>query len=319
MVKLDIEALSNKNEKIVFNNVVDFSFQSDRFSPADTVNLTVLDNVKNKKITKISIRLNNIMIFDGLVDVQKSTMNKDGIFSIFICRSCPCLMLDNEIKPTVFNNLSAVDMLKENALSFGVNAYKIPYNCTLNRIIAKKGISRWEFINLFCKKAFGKTPFIARDYTLSLEPTSNVKHYFSNDNGISFFEASVLEDRYTMISKLYVKTGENDFGAEYNGIINNNIAKDLGIKRERYYNPTTEWLDDIKLSAKNVMREHQINYREIEVKVLGINDFKVGDLAQIDSDIGNYQNLYISQVKIMCNDNGYYTRLRLWDRGVVIE
>ena len=122
-----------------------------------------------------------------------------------------------------------------------------------------------------------------------------------------------------MISKLYVKTGENDFGAEYNGIINNNIAKDLGIKRERYYNPTTEWLDDIKLSAKNVMREHQINYREIEIKVLGINDFKVGDLARIDSDIGTYQNLYISQVKIMCNDNGYYTRLRLWDRGVVVE
>lgn len=318
MVELEVKALTNKNKEIMLKKIVDFSFQSDRFSPADSVNLMVLDNIKNHKITKITITLNRKIIFDGIVDVQKSTMNKEGIFSSFVCRSIPCLMLDNEIKPTVFNNLSAIDMLKQNALDFGVKSYIIPYNCTLNRIIAKKGISRWEFINLFCKKAFGKAPFITRDYTLSLEPTNKIKHTFSMKDGIPFFEVSVSEDRYTMISKLYVKTGQNDFGAEYNGIINNNIAKDLCIKRERYYNPGNEWLDDIKLSAKNVMREHQINYREIEVKILGIRDFKVGDLAQIDSDIGTYNDLYISQVKIMCNDNGYYTRLRLWDKGVVV-
>lgn len=317
MVELDIQAISNKNQKFKLVKIIDFSFQSDRFSPADTINLTVLDNLKNKKITKISIKLNNNQIFYGIVDVQKSTMNNDGVFTNFICRSMPCLMLDNEIKPAVYTNLSTVDMLKQNALKFGVNSYNIPYNCTLNRIIAKKGISRWEFINLFCKKAFGKTPFITRNYTLSLEPTSNVKHIFSIEKGIPFFDVSISEDRYNMISKLYVKTGKNDLGAEYNGVINNSIARDLGIIRERYYNPTTEWLDDIKLSAKNIMREHHLNYREIEVKIVGIKDFKVGDLAEIDCQIGKYNNLYISQVKIICNDNGYYTRLRLWDKDLV--
>lgn len=317
MVKLNIKALTHNNEEINFNKLIDFSYQSDMFSPADTVYITILDNIKSKKITKITVMLDNKLIFEGLVDVQKSVMSEDGIFSSFTCRSKPCLMLDNEIKPTVFTNLSAVDMLKENAINFGVNGYSIPYNCTLSRIIANKGISRWEFISLFCKKAFGKTPFISRDYILSLEPTSNVKHNFSKDNGINFLEISILEDRYTMISKLYVKTGENDLGALYNGTINNNIATALNIKRERYYNPTTEWLDDIKLSAQNVMKEHQVDYLEVELKILGIYDFKVGDLASVTSDIGNYDNLYISQVKIVCDENGFYTRIRLWDKGVV--
>lgn len=316
MVELEIKGITHLNEEIIFSKVIDFSFQSDRFSPADTVYIKVLDNIKNKKITDIIVSLDNKKIFDGIVDIQKSVMSGDGVFSDFVCRSKPCLMLDNEIKPMIYKNLSAVDVIKENALNFGILNYKIPYNCTLNEIIAKKGISRWEFICLYCKKAFGKTPFVTRDYTLVLEPTNNKKHHFSKSN-VNFFEVSVLQDRYTMISTLYVKTNENELGGVYNGVLNNNIAKSLNIKRERYYNPKTEWLDDIKLSAKNVMKEHQVDYLQIELKIEGIYDFCVGDLASIDCDIGKYDNLYICQVKIICNENGVYTRLRLWDKGVV--
>lgn len=317
MCELSIRGYSMQGSILDFHNVRTFRFQSDRFTPADQFSFEALDSVGNWHITRIEVRLGTSLLFSGMVDTQTTTLDETGHRTSFSCRSCTAELLDNEVQPMVYRVFSTLDLLDRHGYPYGITGHRLNKNCTFRSISASKGMSHWEFICYFCHRAYGCTPFLDRNGNLTLIPAEGQAHRFCNQGGIPYTKVVLREDRYQMLSTLYVKTGEDDDGTLYNHRAENGIAQSLGIRRERYYHPSTLWEDDIRLSARHVMKEAQLDYREIAVTVPRLLDARVGELAVLDDPQFREKQLYVAQVVHNGEEKGVHTLLRLWDRTVL--
>ena len=317
---LKITGIDAKNKSYVFEKPIAFYLQSDRFTPADSFEFTAMDNIGTRKMVKLRVRIDGKQIFWGIVDVQKTVVGPAGRYIALVCRSMPCMMLDNEVRPYTYHQLTSQQLIKQHALPYGVSGSRFPYETVLEEIIARKGISYWEFIVFYCKLAYGKTPYLDRNNRITLTPYTGVKHDFSNRSAkkLHYTDAAVCEDRYGMISKLHIKTGKEEFGAAYTHHIINDMACNLGIVRERYYNPSREWEARYSMGGKSLMVDRQLDYLEIQVTVPYFLDAHVGDTASFEEENNLYPRLYVSQVRLLCDESGIQTKLKLWDQAMLI-
>ena len=300
--------------------MVSLSFESDRFSPADFLNFTVAKHISDR-IIKIQMSLGSALVFDGIVDIQKQVIGQNGHFTNFVCRRKTCLLLDNEVKPYWYFNLTSDQIIKTHALPYGVVGADLPKKAMLPQVLAKKGISHWEFITLFCRLAYKKSPYVNREGILTCEPFQKIEHRFSNgrSDGIPFVEAKLTDDRYQMLSKVWVKTGKAEYGASYQYVLSNPSATKLGIVRERYYHPELEWNGEPSLAAKQYYEDKQAGFFEIEVTVPGLFDIRAGDSARFDDPSGSYYNLYVTKVSLLSNSEGNVTKVILWEKQGLIN
>lgn len=318
--ELVVRGYSASGSVLTFRQIRSYRFQSDRFTPADSFFMEALDPIGNWRILRMEVLLNGTRLFSGMVDKQTTVLDDSGRRSTFSCRSRTALLLDNEAQPMTYASFSTLDLLKKHGYPYGITGYQLTQNCTFRSISVAKGMSHWEFISYFCKRAYGSTPFLNRDGVLLLSPLGGKTHRFANNgkNGtIPFSKAVIQEDRFGILSTLHVKTGKDDAGALYNHRTVNSIAESLGIQRERYYHPAVLWESDIRLSARDVIKEAQLDYREIAVTVPLLLDAKVGEYASFDHDQLHDDKLYIAQVRIEGSPLGVQTLLRLWDRTVL--
>lgn len=316
VTELLVTGTTKNGQTIAFRKLTEFSFRSDRFSPADRLRFTALDAIGAQRVTQVQVKLGGKVLFDGIVDVQKRQSDEQGKRVSFVCRSRTCLMLDNEVKPYLYVHLSAEELVQKHAAPYGVTGFVFPYNAVLEQVLARKGISHWEFVCFFCKRAFGKVPYLTADGRLALTPFGSKVHVFGT-GGTAYAAATVREDRYNMISKLYIKTSEDDWGANYGRVMENKVAEAVGVVRERYYHPSVEWENDLWLSGASIIREKQLDYFEIEVQVPRLLEVRVGELARFQDEMGVYDNLYVAQVKLDGGADGFSTTVKLWDKQVV--
>jgi hypothetical protein len=302
-------------EVIEFQKILSYYWDSDRYTPVDSLEFSVLDELGTQTIVSVTMKIDGAVVFDGSVDTQIRYIGSQGRYLSFSCRSKACLMVDNEVRPYWYFNLTSDQLIQSHALPYGANGANLPYLATLPQILAQKGISHWEFIELFCQQAYHQLPYLDRDGKICCTPFGEVTHLFSNrERGCFPYErAEIKIDRYQMISKLYIKTGKNDYGATYSRVITNSLAQQYGIVRERYYHPEREWENNAMLSGENMICEKQRGYFEITLYVPGIHNIRVGDCAKVDDEHGWYTNLYVSQVRQSCDSSGCVTKLKLWN------
>lgn len=314
MALTGVWGITPDGKEIALEQVLELELQSDRFTPADSFVFKML-NPPDNAITQVKAILSGEIIFRGIVDTQKKIYGKDGIYGEFSCRSLFARLLDNEVKPYLYLNLTADELVRNHGRMYGITGHTFPYNAVLPEVLAGKGESHWEFICKFCRLAYGKTPYINREGELVLNPFSETVNRFGKGTGqIPFLKAEITEDRYRMISKLYLKTGSGTDSGGYQRTITNKIASDLGVVRERYYHPGEEWRQDLLQSGRNRIRERQLDYFEISLTIPGAHCFSVGELAEVTVENKRYGNLYLSQSRIRCGENGITTEVALWDR-----
>ena len=308
------------DQKVTFQKIVSLSFESDRFTPADELQFTVLD-VLNGRFKFITMELNGRKIFDGIVDIQKRVIDQKGNYTSFVCRRKTCMMLDNEVKPYWYFNLTSDQLIKSHALPYGANGAKLPKAAVLPQILAKKGISHWEFLTLFCRLAYHRSPYVDRMGNITCDPFQETEHLFSNSraDGIPFLTAELTDDHYQIISKLSVKTGKAEYGATYGYVLNNASADQFEIVRERYYHPETEWQGEPALSARQYYEDKQAGFFEVTVTVPGIYDIRAGDSARFEDVIGSYYDLYVTTVRLRSDSDGNTMTITLWEKSGLIN
>lgn len=319
--EVSLAGITTEDQVFRFAHILSFYLESDRFTPADLLEFSVLDEIGTQKIKAVRLEVQGKRLFDGIVDVQRRVIGRNGAYSSFVCRSNASLMLDNEVKPYYYIQLNSDQLMRNHMLRYGVRQVDFPHFATVSSILANKGSSQWAFVELFCKIAYQKSPYMNRDGIVSCTPFQPHLHRFSNRDAdaVRFLDAEIVQDRYQMISALYVKTGKEDAGGTYNYTIQNKGAQGLGVQRERYYHPGREWEGHIALSGQNYLEEHQMNYFEVRLKTAGIHDIQVGDSAEFDDGGGWYQNLYVSQVRLSYDSAGCTTQLKLWNKRALLD
>lgn len=299
------------------SNILTLKLKSSRYIPADSLNISLILDDHFIKYSKVELFIENTKVFCGIVDSQSININENIISTSFSCRNITALMLDNEVKPYIYFKLSSEQLIQRHALPFGVKGAIFPFSSTVNFIQIKKGSSHWSVIDLFCKQQYKQTPYLNSEGFIIVDRFSENSLSFSNhdQNSINFISAKILDNRNTILSKVYIKTGLDAYGSSYLKSIENPIAKELDISRERYFNPPKEWLKDSKASAEYFMKKSQTDAFSIALTIPYIINAKVSDSASFFSNIFSSSNLYISQIDISIDQNGIFSYVKLLDKS----
>lgn len=313
-------ATTNEGQEIPIKQILSLYLDADRFTPADALECRFLDPLKgNQKIASVRLLLGEEELFDGNVDVQTRTIGQNGTYGGLVCRSKVAAMLDNEVKPYWYYNLTSTQLFKNHAFPYGAVGAQLPFRTTVAQILAKKGLSHWAFMEQFCKMAYQKRLYVQRGNIITCQPFQDTLHRFSNADrsAIPFLEANISDDRYHMISKLYIKTAKDEYGGAYKYIVNNKMAENLGVLRERYYHPDTASQDHALISGRALIEDQQLDYFEISLTLAGLLPIQVGDSAECYDGAGWHKNLYVSQIRQSIDSTGMITKLKLWNKRAV--
>ncbi len=319
MAVVKIIAKSTTGVTHTFKELITIVYQTDRFTPADILEFSALDDVSNNIFTRVYMYIDNTLVFTGIVDVQKKHIGTSGRYISFVCRHIHSGMLDNEVRPYVYTKLSSDQLIKNHALPHGINGHKFPYQATANEIVAYKGVSDWEFIKLFCNLVYRAAPYVDGDGYITLSGTNTRMHYFSNvvDGYINFTDAIVTYDTYSLFSRVFMKTGNDDIGAKYNYVMSNALAKRYEIERTRYHNSSSEWQNNLEQNAIYLIENSTMDYLEIELHLPDIYDISAGDSANFSDPSGNFTFMYVSSYKFTLDETGQKSVVKLWSKEII--
>lgn len=308
------------NESFIFSNIISLDFSASRFIPANSLTFSAPISDYTLKFSHISLKFNNSLVFNGIVDSQSLSINDSSVPFISISsRSISALMLDNEVKPAIYFKLSSDQLIKDHALPFGVKGALFPFPTTINFIQVKKSSSHWAVIDLFCKQKYNKTPFLTAENFITLNPFSDSIIQFSNSrlsNYIPFSSVKIIDNRTNIISKVFMKTGLGNYGPIYRTSINNPLADKLKVSRVRYFHPPNEWVKDSYSSANIHLLSPNVSSFSIKLTSPFILNAKVGDAASLYLPSHSYSNLYISDLAFSISSKGRYTSLTLLDKSL---
>lgn len=313
---VEIKGVTLGGNQVKFQNIVEFRFQSDRFTPADDFTCTVLDDAGGVTFVKILFYYNKSLLFEGMVDCQEQVITERETCLRLECRSLSALSLDNEACPGNYFNLTGEQLVRAHGIPYGIKGHQFPYNGRIQEFLIPKGTSHWETMVLYCRKVYGKVPFLDRNKKLRLTPFSEKTYLFSNScrNGIRFQRGEVRRNRCQMFSKLYIRVGKDG----YLKMLENSLAERMGVTRERYYNPSAEWKGKEMTAGEAVVKEKQLDYFEVSLTIPGILPCYVGDLGHFQNGTETYDFLYLSQVVWEMNaEHGMTTQIKLWDKRVI--
>ncbi len=304
------------NHNIIIKDILSMRLKSSRFIPADSLSLSVIMKETSQKFSKIKLFINNSLFFYGIIDSQSINIENNIVYTSFECRSISALMLDNEVKPHIYFKLSSEQLIERHIKPFGIKGAIFPYPTTINFIQIKKGSSHWSVVDLFCKQQYNKIPFLKSDGFISVENFSNNNITFSNNNPryINYISAKIIDNRYKIISKIFIKTGIDSYGPSYGKHINNHIAEKLNIIRERYCHPTKKWLKNSKASAEYFMKNYQRESISIDLIIPKIININLGQSASFISKEFSNSNLYVSQIEFYIGNKGILSYVKLLDK-----
>ncbi|MEG1028304.1 MAG: hypothetical protein RSE07_06415, partial [Oscillospiraceae bacterium] len=141
-------------------------------------------------------------------------------------------------------------------------------------------------------------------------------HKISNKDGVPFTSIEVKTDNYKLLSKVYMKTATYNSQYYYGLCIQNPIAIDKGIRRERYYNPNGKFDNINKEDTAKILTDINRDFYAVTVQIPAFVNINVGDMVNICDATFSKNNLYVSCVKLKIDD-GIKTYITLKDRKYI--
>lgn len=275
--------------------------------------LPALSVPEDSELTQLQALLDGAPFFTGIVDRQTLDKSSSGFLLRLECRSTTALLVDNEVKPAVYFNLTSSQLFARYAAPFGVLGSRFPYVARRSYLQVNKGMSCWQVLEEFCRLAYGQLPFVTRDGILTLDPSTGVTRTLANQKpgGIPYLQLSVHHKRDAMISRLYMKTATEAGGSYYGVVFDNPDAIRLGVRRERYYHPQTGLsLTEQKDETRRFLDDSNRAAFSVEAVLPGIHDIAPGD-AVLFPEESLRQDLVVTELRCQISDSGAVTRLTL--------
>ncbi len=324
MNDFEIICFNSKNQQIQINNIISCKFNSSINIPSDFLEFSAVIYSYITDIISIKVYSNSTLIFNGIIDTLSLEAPSDNHFILHISsrNKSSAYMLDNEVRPSTYTNVSSNDIFTRHCKPFGISSFIIPSNKILPSLNIKKGSSHWSVVDLFCKLTFQKSPFfISNNSSISLNPFNTKNHLFSTTSktdSIPFSSATFISKRDKIISKIYVKTGSSSYGSLYNVSLDNKFAESLKIVRKRYFNYPHEWLSNPSLSAKYYVNKSLIYSNQIVLSIPFIPSISIGDSASFISSYCSLKNLYVGDISISISNKKISSTIILLDKKFII-
>lgn len=135
------------------------SYNADRDIPCDDLDVT-LPLTGQEEFCEVALAREGTPLLEGIVDRQISENSGEGRTLRLECRSKTALLLDNEVKPYIYFQLTSGQLFERFAAPCGVLGARFPFEGKKNFLTVKKGSSHWKVIEDFCLQVYQKQPYM---------------------------------------------------------------------------------------------------------------------------------------------------------------
>lgn len=227
--------------------------KEDESVPAHTL-LVRFDNEDGQQgeIAFIRLEKDGKVLFDGIADtITEIYTGKSWYFEVF-GRNRAALLLDNEVKPAVYNNPSSEQICRLFLNPYGFEDYEggtAIYNGIFN---VSKGKSPWDIIESFCKTCYESSPYCSPDNRMYFDGLPSAgKITFGPGGDVDFSQYRTDIKRHLLISSVAIKRNETE---DYATEIFSSEAESRGIVRKRYLNASNTQFTPIYCAEKMIER-----------------------------------------------------------------
>lgn len=303
-----------------FLSPISFVYEADRYIPCDSLEFTAPFQLKGAEFCEITVYLNGSLLFEGIVDEQKLSSSKSGRTITLCCRNKTALLLDNEVRPNIYFQLTSQQIFEEYAKPFGVLKAEFPYAAKKNFIQIKKGASRWKVIEEFCLQVYKVPPYVNRNRVLVTNPLTSRSFTISNtQNGaLRFSKLDVKQNNHKVISRIYMKTGTDTYTYFYAYVLDNPNATAHKIAQERYFHPVSKVTALAMEEVQRIVRDSNREQLVVTVSLPFLQDISIGDSIFIVDECFSNNNLFVSSITLKASEkDGVVTQLTLMDKSYV--
>lgn len=295
---------------------VALTYTANLLQPYRSLEVTLRSGAQTQDLRELMLTLDGETFFNGVIDQRSHLISKDGVFHVFSCRSKGgAQMSDNQQAPYTYFQVTDTQMMDTYAKPFGIVGSRFDSSASLNIFAVAERETYWDLMRNYCLQVYHKHPYVDKDNYINLTPYSGRNRKISNTaaDGLRFASSETTRHR-DAISKLYIKTGEDDFGNLYDLSYTNDVAQEAGIRREQYVDLTRSWEADADLYAQLQFFYSQIDMTEITVELPGWQDLELGDGITLEDGVMAQQNLYVGEYTVSVEEQGYFTKVKLWDK-----
>ncbi len=280
---------------------VNMSIISSSDAPADSFSAVFALSGAIPELLSVKVLYDNDVIFYGYTDEQTSTITEKGTLLEVKARSLAAILLDNEAKPQVICLPSMKLLFQTNFKPLGLKGYIGPDKAYIGDLVISKGMSEWEVLSTFCKKGgFGDPSIDHNGFILFDRNASNDIIYINSDHPRVRISKKIK--RSILISDVYARTHKAG-GYEYH--INNDFAKNHGIRKIRYTAPTDNEMNSI-VRTYELLKKSNSSYKTCIVNAAGIIPCRLGDKLKTNDF---EETMRITQICYGVGAKGYFTRI----------
>lgn len=288
-------------------------------APADSMTAVFKYDGKYMDYKLVKVIFDERVIFTGVVDTQKITVNSEGEYLTILCRSMAGCLLDNQLQPQNIQNITDSVIYERYLRQYGIGINTITNKPCTGVINIGKGVSVYELLSEYSNRVFACEPRINIFGTAILNGDINsVNFHFTNGtnslNENSFYcsNIEVENNRYGVISTVYVRNSLNETG--YSLKIKNENALKRGIDAVRYLDATPS-SGYCTYDATRVINNSNEQSRVIKVVCPCFVYNALGGTASVNAGGNLYKNLKINAVSYVFGKSGVVTTITMNEKG----
>lgn len=299
----ELSLICRESSVLEIRKIISFTFVREAYTPYTLLN-AVFDgeDVVPADCTEVSFSLNGKVVHHGLVDQLKVT-KENGVFrAILSSRSFSSLLLENQLAPGFYMNLSINDLMD--------NYFQLPYishedsSADSGYIFVKSGSVMWDgVVNLAYK--LGQTyPYISGCDKVMINPKPNPDTFIYNSDFLSSCGSEIVSRKVSShfhMADISGKYGSYDY--EVPG------TEEMKIVRHKHFELDNRFLYDPDIAAEYRGKLSSRGWRRSFCTYYGYSGEELSDLLSINGSPCRR----ICKVMVVGDASGIRTELSFYD------
>lgn len=302
-MKIEIETIDGK--RLMIDRIKEIGFTQSVGVACDSLWVSFFSSSSIAEIVKVRAYNNNTLIFNGLCDCQKSTVNKEKNEIYIYARSSAAILVDNEAQPFTYEKPSARQLCCCNTEKFGF-VCKLPDIYSNMKYEVVKGTSCYGAVSSFVSLLTGESIFITPDNKIEIMKISDG---IKNINKYKIVSACHTINRSEPYLQIIFK--KSSFESAYNMHTKSQLADEAGIGRMVYINLSSlpQWQRE-NIVLQRLKKSYE-DYRVLEIKVCGYGDERLLQRFSYRSAYEGFDDYTLYEKRYVYDENGEFTVFKL--------
>lgn len=271
----------------------------------DGLRLTFCSDKPVSEVNEVYVYSDNILLFFGYADIQKSKISAAGCEQFIYARSNASILVDNEARPITLKNPTSAQLFENYASAFGFTN-ELPGVTVEDMYTISKGTSCYGVLDQFIRTLYGNPIRVKPNGTVCVYEISGETVLL---NGYHVISAQSIIGRGDLISVYDYKIDNTE---NYSHHMRSRFCEEININKRRFFNlcALSPWQREGSIRRKLMTALE--NYKVLQITLSGCVDLDLYTRCSFSQDIlGDFDDYILHEKTIVSNNDGTKTKLKL--------